>query len=236
MNIKEFSNEFDVILDSYKVKNQFGETENFYSIQLDEYEKSVYLTNAQKELVLELYSGRNLIGNYSYEEKEEIRRYLSTLNKTIELNKVISTLIPISDNPSFYKLPKNTLVITLEQVKIDELDECFDGKYIGVKPLKRDNYLIFKDNPFRQPNYKFAYRIDHEDNYIEIIYNKNLSTYKVSILISPPPIILEDLNYLSIDGISTLSECILPEILHKEILIRAVKLCYINAPQLNNNN
>ncbi len=65
MNVKEFSNEFNVILDSYKVKNQFGETENFYSIQLDEYEKSVYLTNAQKELVLELYSGRNLIGNYS---------------------------------------------------------------------------------------------------------------------------------------------------------------------------
>jgi len=51
---------------------------------------------------------------------------------------------------------------------------------------------------------------------------------------SPPPIILENLQDISIDGISITSECTLDPILHKLILSRAVddalktKLIYNN--------
>ena len=224
MNIEEFSNEFDVLLNSYKDRKEFGLTESNESVELNEYEKSVFLTDAQRELVIELYSGRNtILGGYSYEEVEEVRRYLSTLNKTVELNKQVSSLISLSNTPSFYQLPSNTLFVTIEQVKInDDSNECLNGKYIEVKPIRRDRFLLWSKNPFRQPNTSFAYRIDHENNYIELVYDKILSTYKVGLLIRPTPIILVDLPYLSIEGINVKTECTLPEILHNEILKRAV--------------
>ena len=50
MDLNEFSNNFDVLLNSFSEGN---------SIELDEYEKSIFLTTAQEELVLELYDGTN---------------------------------------------------------------------------------------------------------------------------------------------------------------------------------
>jgi hypothetical protein len=47
MTTYEFSNEFDTLLDSYKIKDGFGENENLFDIKLDEYEKFVLLTRAQ---------------------------------------------------------------------------------------------------------------------------------------------------------------------------------------------
>lgn len=81
MNLKEFSDQFDTLLDSYKLKEKFGDIEDLYTIKLDEYEKSVFLTNAQSDLIIDLYTGRSQIGN-SYEQTEELRRYLSNLNVT----------------------------------------------------------------------------------------------------------------------------------------------------------
>ena len=51
MTTEEFSNEFDTLLNSYG--------ENPSTIELDEYEKSVFLTKAQEEIVIDLYSGKN---------------------------------------------------------------------------------------------------------------------------------------------------------------------------------
>lgn len=236
MTLSEFSNEFDILLNSYRDIKDFGLTNSNISFEVDEYEKSVFLTNAQRELVIQLYTGRNNLNGYSYEETEEIRRYLSSLNDTKELEKITSNLIPISNKNNFYKLPDNTLYITIEQVKLISNNPCINNKYIQVKPIRRDSYIKYMQNPFKRPNKDFAYRIDHNNNIVEIIHDLELSTYKVGLLIKPSPIILEDLNYLSIDGVSIASECILPDILHKEILIRAVQLYITTLPQINNKN
>lgn len=50
MTTEEFSNEFDTLLNSYS---------NEYSINIDEYEKSIFLSHAQEEILLELYNGKN---------------------------------------------------------------------------------------------------------------------------------------------------------------------------------
>lgn len=57
-------------------------------------------------------------------------------------------------------------------------------------------------------------------------FDKNNSVYKVRYFKKPTPIILTDLSDddLNIDGVSEISECILPEELHPEILQRAVEL------------
>ena len=81
MTTEEFSNEFDTLLNSYSVIDRFGKEGNLPTIELDEYEKSVFLTKSQEEIIIDLYSGKNSFGD-SFERTEEIRRYLSDLIKT----------------------------------------------------------------------------------------------------------------------------------------------------------
>ena len=76
MTNQEFSDSFDTILNSHFS----GAPAMQGDIVLDEYEKSVFLTKAQDELVIGLYSGRNDTGA-SFEETEELRRYLANLVK-----------------------------------------------------------------------------------------------------------------------------------------------------------
>ena len=47
MTCAEFSNEFDILLNSY--------SNNPSDIKIDEYEKSIYLTQAQEEIIKNLY-------------------------------------------------------------------------------------------------------------------------------------------------------------------------------------
>ena len=49
MTTEEFSNEFDVLLNSYSSGG----------IEFNEYEKSIFLTKAQEDLLVELYNGKN---------------------------------------------------------------------------------------------------------------------------------------------------------------------------------
>ena len=79
MTTQEFSNEFDNKLNSYSTIEALGKTPS--TVELDEYEKSVFLTNAQEEIVIGMYNGKNPFGD-SFERTEEIRRYLSDLIKT----------------------------------------------------------------------------------------------------------------------------------------------------------
>ena len=78
MTTEEFSNEFDIILQSYSVKNEFSQQN---PIAFDEYEKSVFLTKAQEQIIITLYNGKNS-SNESLEKTEELRRYLSNIIKT----------------------------------------------------------------------------------------------------------------------------------------------------------
>lgn len=61
MTTEEFSNEFDTLLNSYSTIEAFGKTPN--TVELDEYEKSVFLTNAQEEIVIGMYNGKNPFGD-----------------------------------------------------------------------------------------------------------------------------------------------------------------------------
>ena len=78
MTTEEFSNEFDTLLNSYSNTALFGKPSN---IELDEYEKSIFLTKAQEEIIINIYNGKNSFKD-SFERTEEIRRYLSNLIKT----------------------------------------------------------------------------------------------------------------------------------------------------------
>lgn len=81
MTTEEFSNEFDTLVSSYRRFKDFDDKEILDSIEFNEYEKSVFLTKAQEQMVISYYNGKNTTLD-SFEKTEEIRRYLSSLVKT----------------------------------------------------------------------------------------------------------------------------------------------------------
>lgn len=226
MTIQEFSNAFDTLLNSYDTQSQFGEQASKREIVLDEYEKSVLLTQAQEEVVVNLYNGRNPYGA-AFEGTEELRRYLEGLVKTkkyLSENAIEST--GVDENSVFFKLPEDIAFITLEQVTFDdELLGCYDGSVASVYPVTQDEYEKVKNNPFRGPTKYKVIRLDPGDNLVELVSKYKIGTYLLRYLSRPNPIILEDLpNELTVNGENTERECELNPILHDTILTRAVQL------------
>lgn len=226
MTIQEFSNTFDTLLNSYNTQAQFGEQTSNREIVLDEYEKSIYLTKAQEEVVINLYNGKNPYGD-SFESTEEMRRYLENLVKT----KVYSTTeqvsgTGVSDNSVFYKLPNDIAFITMEQVTYnDESLGCYSGSTATVYPVTQDEYNRIKNNPFRGPTKYKVVRLDSGENAVELVSKYKIEKYLLRYLSKPKPIILEALpNGLTIEGVSEKTECTLHPILHDTILERAVQI------------
>lgn len=226
MTTEEFSNEFDTLLNSYSKIEEFGKTPS--TIELDEYEKSVFLTSAQEEIVIGMYNGKNPFGD-SFERTEEIRRYLSDLIKTYTTDKKVE-YTGLSKSSVFFELPDDLWFITYESVNLkDDGLGCMSGENISVIPITQDEYHRIRKNPFRGANERRALRLDLSGKVVEIISKYNVESYLVRYLSRPAPIILTDLtDNLSINGISVKTECELNPVIHRAILERAVKLAIIS--------
>lgn len=235
MTCEEFSNAFDLLVSSYKRFKDFDNKENLDSIEFDEYEKSMFLTKAQEELVVALYNGRNSSGE-SFESTEELRRYLSNLVKEDTEEPITNTLgiqLGINSQSKFFTLPEDLWFITYESLKLPE-EQCDAFKEIDIYPVTQDDYNKTKRNPFRGPNDRRALRLDLSDGVVEIISKYNTYTlnvkYYIRYLRKPKPIVLAGLpNGLQIEGISEPTEygnskqaCELHEALHQKILESAV--------------
>ena len=226
MQVNDFSSQFDVLLNSYAVSARFGSTDNPGTIELDEYEKSLLLTKSQEDLVIELYSGRNPIGT-SFEETEEMRRYLSKLVKEAKLEPITTSNdqpLGIDSNSKFFTLPADLWFITYESVEISD-GKCESMKTMDVYPVTQDEYHKIKRNPFRGANNRRSLRLDLSDGIVEIVSKYTVTEYYLRYLRKLQPIVLVNLgDEQSIEGVNTVSECELPEILHQRILDRAIQL------------
>lgn len=226
MNNKEFSDGFDTMLSSYSVSANFGEEASKQTIVLDEYEKSLFLTKAQEELVVGLYNGKNQYGE-SFEGTEELRRYLSSLvveGNLKPLTNTIGTMLGASSTSKFFTLPTNLWFITYETVTISDA-KCKDYSTLKVYPTRQDEYQVIKENPFRGANDRRALRLDLSDGNVEIICKHTVVNYYIRYVRKVSPIILVDLpDGLSIGGTSKTTECTLHDALHQRILELAVRM------------
>lgn len=206
MTTQEFSNNWDVKIQSHTLKTTFGISNTI--LQFDEYEKSVFLTESQDEIVTNFY-------NNTFEGKEEIREYLKELLVTVEL-------IP-QDN--IVTLPDKVMFIVNETVKLEGTDICNPDEWKDVEVIKYNDLNRIKDNPFRGPTGNRALRLDTGKNTVKIINNNKVTSYKVTYLKEPTPIVLIDLSNdgLSIEGVNKISECELDSTLHDLILDNAIK-------------
>ena len=139
MTTEELSNEFDTLVNSYSTQFNYGNIEN--TISFDEYEKSIFLTKAQEELLIEFYNGKNPFRDV-FEKSEEVRRYLSELVKTYKTNeKITDGYIGLSPNSVFFKLPEDAWFITYEAITIDDSkSECKECETILIVTTTQDEY------------------------------------------------------------------------------------------------
>lgn len=228
MNITEFSDTFTALLDSYKYKGDFNEVAPTGMV-LDEYEKSVFLTDAQEDLVRDYYSGRL---RSSFEETEETRRALAEL--VIHREITVSEASPsskITEHSYLFNLPNKLWYIVYEGAVLDteEGEDCTEalngiGEGAVVVPARYDELHHLLNNPFRGPKGNRVLRLDKSGNQVELIStNHQVAKYVIRYIEQPSPIILIDLpDDLNIRGINTATECQLPTQLHQVILERAV--------------
>lgn len=234
MSLQEFSNQFDVLVDSYRRFKALDSKEILDSIEFNEYEKSVFLTKAQQEIIISLYNGKNQYQD-SFEKTEELRRYLDAIVKTksytVFNDDIISdTVDSLYPGSIFFELPQDLAFITYEQVTFDDSSlGCYNYQTADVTPVTQDEYNRIIKNPFRGPTKYHVLRIDTGDNKVEIISKYTIGKYVIKYVSKPTPIILEDLpNELSIEGISDKTPCKLNDILHENILKRAVQLALMS--------
>ena len=227
MNVQEFSNSFDTLLQPYIAKESFSEQNN---LAFDEYEKSIFLTKAQEQIVLELYQ--------ELEQSEEVRKYLSNLIKTdnyVPVGEQDETLI--NNNFKSYKveISNDILFMIYEQCTLSDENNCINNKIVSVVPTIHDALDKVLKNPFKSPNSRKVIRLDF-DNKIELISKYSISNYKVRYLKKPNPIILVALeDNLSINnGDTKVSNGETNPILHERIVQRAVQLAVQSKVKSNN--
>ena len=139
MTTQEFSVEFDILYNNLASNS---------APPVNEYEKSVFLTKAQSDIVIELYSGRNNLG-LSFESSEEAKSYLNPLIEALETT--ITNVRPyqgsyISETVDSIFNMKYTVIIRAEILK--------DNKCIPVLPVNNDDLYHILNNPFKKPSKK----------------------------------------------------------------------------------
>lgn len=244
MTTNEFNLEFDILYDNISSNAAPG---------LDKYEKSVYLTKAQLEIIKE-YNG--LANKYQKgfdgsdkrrtDLKELIQDYKST-SFTVNSNRITNKL-----NSRFFEIPTDVFLIKYENGTYKNKNCNIE---IDIIPVTLDEFNQKIKNPFKKPNGSVAWRLDYNsssNNVVEIISSQEIDEYHLRYIKYPNPIILTDLSTdpelsgmnLSIDGNVAEATCELNKEIHREILDRAVELAVRdykennlqNKVQLNNRN
>lgn len=242
MTTTDFSIEFDLLYNN-ALSNSAPE--------LNLYEKSLFLTQAQEEIVKEAYSNKKT-GTF-FEGTEAIRRRLDELSIMKvsaydgTLNAQLSSL-KISNNSKFFKIEDDVWYITYDRINTS-------ASQLYIIPVALDQYSLLEGNPFKEPNTKKAWRLNikntvNANNVVEIVTTQTPTSYVYRYLKEPSPIVLVDLSVeypdqgLSINGVTAETNCDLNSEAHRVILKRAVELATMaykentlgNNIQLNNRN
>ena len=243
MNLSEMSVAFDVAYNNINSNQAMG---------LNEYEKSVFLTKAQDEIVKN-YFNANSSGNVlkeSFDDSQKRQIDFSMLMKSYQSNPVtISGNVKFDPRSTTYKLPSDVFLIINEQLLLQS-----NGATKAIRqiiPLKYTEYTRLMSRPFKEPLRFQAWRlltgVDNNTGVAEIITTTDdksqnyTEVYDLRYIKRPNPIILVDLTNtygedLYIHEQQAASPCELDQILHEEIVQRAVELAVAAYTDVNTQN
>lgn len=242
MTNEEFSNEFDVLYNNITSNQAPG---------LDEYEKSVFLTKAQSEILREYFNPRVDGTNGGFDGSQKRQYDFSFLIKSATLEANLATegsegYIPKIDyRGKLFNFPEDYFLSINEIIK----DEQSSNKLYSVVPISYSDYQRLMTKPYAYPPKRMAWRLfigtiqktlaDSSKVTVPVaeVIGKFVSSpsnwnYTLRYVKKPNPIVLVDLtdDDLSIEGEKLKTPCEFPSQLHQEILERAVTLAKIAYP------
>lgn len=148
MTNQEFSDEFDVLYNNIMSNQAPG---------LDEYEKSVFLTKAQDEIVKAYFNPRLNKVQQGFDGNETRQIDFSMLIKTTLASEVtnVTRLYP-TNNSKFFAVPNRTMMFINETLMVTRDS---NPKYLTVIPLEYTEYNRLMSKPFKRPTKNQAWRV-----------------------------------------------------------------------------
>lgn len=226
----EFSNEFDILYNNISSNQAPG---------LDEYEKSVFLTKAQEEILKNHFTSKtDAQGNFLTPGFDDSEKRQIDFSNSLVIYKNNTTITPstydISQNHIDIEIPMDVMMVLNEFVNVTRNDIT---KQLNVIPIKYTEFSLKSSKPYIYPLKNQAWRlfVIHDAS-----LNRKIATivmgpfdtfvnYVLRYIKKPKPIILIDLpNNLTINDEHKATECELDPILHQEILQRAVELAKVH--------
>ena len=217
MTAQEFSSEFDLLYNNVSSAQAPG---------LTEYEKSVFLTKAQDEIIKNYFT--NVQGGNKYQQgvEDSEKRYadFSALLTVAVLNAETVDAVPFDERGKIFRLPdgkssdaKKVMIVITETFKTGNINPGEDEPSLTsyqVIPLKFDEYIRLMSKPSSDPLKKQVWKLmgnsETGNGSIEIVPHWKDKDNSINVLIlkyirKPHPIILEDLAVqgLSIEGQTT---------------------------------
>lgn len=225
MTAQEFSNEFDILYNNIMSNQAPG---------LDEYEKSVFLTKAQDEIVRRYFSPKENKNLEGYDGSPKRQVDFSTITVVELIDQASSPLFDFRTNTVSVELPADIMMIINE---VTMVTRGSDQTLLVTIPISYLEYNRLMSKPYKRPLKSQAWRLVNNDQsrLADLIIGDGdtFSSYHIRYIKRPYPIILIDLSNsgLTIEGkdiplgtqpTDPASE--LDPILHQEILQRAVEL------------
>lgn len=199
----------------YKFNLHYDNVTSGVAPGLNDYEISLFMTQAFKEIVYNYYNGTSK--GEAVDDTERMKALLApftkqvSLTKTAELNSPIKTGEVLVAGLFFNKviLPDAIQFLLRESVKQNSIN-------VLVKPISQDEFWVLSENPFKKPNKFRAWRLDETSDSattreLIIVSYGDIQSYSATYINKQQPIILSTLTdvvpgmTLTIEGSSAAS-------------------------------
>lgn len=160
--------------------------------------------------------------------KDDSDNVLYIRNEGTDVSGFGTPLFDMRVNTKSITLPSKLMYAINEMAEVTRNDKKI---LLQVVPIKFDEYSRLMCKPYKRPLKYQAWRLINNDvvNKADIVVGPSdiLTKYTIRYVRRPNPIIVSNLDGLTIEGKSTATECELDPILHEEILQRAVELAKV---------
>lgn len=200
---------------------------------LNAYEKSVFLTKAQDEIVKNYFNpkskGNNVQDGFDGSQKRQID--FSMIMSVKDISTSDNALFDPRTNSRSIALPPDLMIAINELAQVTR-GSSTEKIVLQVIPIKFDEYTRLMSKPYKRPLKYQAWRLINSDtaNKADIVVGPEdtLATYTIRYVRRPKPIIVSPLDGLTIEKEGTKAlDCELDDSLHEEIIQRAVELAKI---------
>lgn len=223
MTAEEMDNMFDVLYNNITSNQAPG---------LNAYEKSVFLTKAQDEILKNYFNpkskGNNTQDGFDSSSKRQVDFSMLTTVANTRSSRFSAPLFDARSNTKSVSLPNDMMMAINEVAEVDRNDERV---FLQVIPIKFDEYSRLMSKPYKRPLKYQAWRLINSNtaNRGDIVIgpSDSMTKYTIRYIRRPKPIIVSNLDGLTIEGEGEQRECELDPILHEEIIQRAVELAKI---------